>query len=151
MMPIVIPDKRSLCKYSRHLYVLIQREQGSRSSIQWIQVIRLTFAVHVFTRAPAWEPPAGEDDVVLGCCKGMTLTGRVEPGMAERAELEEARLVALGDAYEISMRKPAHWIVWAPINLKQWDWKTWGRPLIRWMETESEEKTEWKKQLSWRN
>ena len=109
MTPMVVPAIISICKYSRHLYVLIQREQGNKSSSQSIQVIRWTFEVHFENIALGLElddEDEDDDDVVFGCCKGIILTGRVVVvvRMDNDDDSSATRSVKLGDAYVISMR-----------------------------------------------
>lgn len=95
MTPMVVPAMTSIWRYSRHLYVRIQREQGNKSSSQSIQVMLWTLEVQREKRAAGREVDDDEDDVIEGCCKGIILTGLVvDVGMAAAA----ARSVELGDA-----------------------------------------------------
>lgn len=81
MTPTVTPAMRSTWRYSRHLYVRIHRTQGRKTSIHSTHVIRFTFDLHrSHSEPPAAAAAAADDDeddgAAVGCCRGMTLTGR---------------------------------------------------------------------------
>lgn len=77
MIPTVTPETRSGWRYSRQLYVRIQREQGRKSSIQSIIFIRFNFALHLDIEEED-EDVAGVvlSPPVYECWNGMTFTVR---------------------------------------------------------------------------
>lgn len=89
---------RSTCKYSRHLYVRIQRKQGKHIPIQSTIVICLIFDPHPENKEldqnddeeeeeEEEPPPELPYDVVSGCWSGMILTGRF--GMEDPEEVKD--------------------------------------------------------------
>lgn len=101
---------RSTWKYSRHLYVRIQRQQGTNISIHSINVILLIFPRNRENQELDHDEDEDEEELLpkplglpyddlSGCCRGMILmvrgAGIVDP---EAAVEERNKSLALGDA-----------------------------------------------------
>ena len=68
--------------------------QGKKTSSHSTQVMLWTLDFHLDSAAHVDDEALDEDDVVLGCWRGMIRTGRVEVGMEDPS----AKSVELGDA-----------------------------------------------------
>lgn len=68
--------------------------QGKKTSSHSTQVMLWTLDFHLDSAAHVDDEALDEDDVVLGCWRGMIRTGLVEVGMEDPS----AKSVELGDA-----------------------------------------------------
>lgn len=87
MTPTVAPAMRSACRYSLHLYDLIQREQGSKTDSHSSALMPLSLVEILSRRGGAGGLAAFVGE---GCWSGITRTDRMAERDAISPVLDEA-------------------------------------------------------------